>query len=167
MRLEEHEAQRVFERLHLRVGREANLSDDGLDAADRAGVVPGRREQLAELAGMLLLQRLAPLEVARAPGRCRRAGHGPAAEVVAPGREQEGLARVGPQALDPLGHERRVQHLLRTGARADRHDVRVVGVARVDRRDRAVEAIVITRRHRAGCYDAAVPFGWITSSIMP
>ena len=64
-------------------------------------------------------------------------------------REQERLARVGIEPDNPLGHELGVQDLLRPGAGANRHDVGVVGVAGVDRRDRAVEAFGVGHRPRS------------------
>ena len=73
LRLEEHQAERVFERLHLGVGRELFLADDRLHALDGRVVVAGVGEDGAEIARVLLLERLAPAQVAGAPGRRRRA----------------------------------------------------------------------------------------------
>src|SRR5207237_6649564 len=123
------QAQRVFERLHLGVVREAFLAHDRLHAPDRRVVVAGRREQGTELASVLLLQQLAPAEVAGPTGRRRCARHGPPAKVVTTRREQQWLARVRAEVLDPLGYQLGVDDLLRAGARSNGDDVRVVGVA--------------------------------------
>ena len=56
-------------------------------------------------------------------------------------REQQRFTRVGPESLDPLGHQLGVDDLLRSGPVSHRDDVRVVGVPGIDRGDRTGEAI--------------------------
>ena len=141
LRLEEYQAEGVFEGLHLGVGRQVFLADDRLHAFHGRGVVAGADQHLAELVGLLLLQRLAPAQVGGPAGRRRRAGYGPPAVVVAVGGQPQWLARVGSQALDPVGHQLGVHDLLRAGARADRDEVRVIGIAGVDRGQGAGEAL--------------------------
>ena len=141
LRLEEHEAQRVFEHLHLGVVREVLLAHDRLHAADGRVVVASTREQLAQLARLVLLPCLPPLQVAGASGGRRRTGHSPAPVVVPARRDPQCLRRAGPQVFDPLAHELGVQHFLRPGPCPDGHHVRIVAVTRVDRRDRVVEAV--------------------------
>src|SRR3954463_5191680 len=75
--LEEHEAERVLERLHLGVLAEPALAHEILHPRDRAAVVADAREDLPDLARVLLVQIAPPAQVARPAGGSAAARDGP------------------------------------------------------------------------------------------
>ena len=147
LRLDEHEAQHVFEELRLRVGSEVALRNDALHPLDRRLVVTDRMQDLGDLVGVEPMQCPPPTQVSGAPGRIRRTGNHPAADVMRAHREQRSFARFGSEPANPLGRQLGVRELLRSQL-APNHDlVGIVGVRVVDRGHGPGEALVVhTRR---------------------
>src|SRR4051794_38107947 len=132
--LDEDQAERILERLHLGVRRQLTLLHDVLDAVHHGFVVALGFEYLREVSSVLALEVSAPPEVPAATFGVAVTRNRPPSDVVAAGRQQERFAGIRAQPAHPLRRQLGVPKFL---------VVRVIGIGRVDRRGGAVETRLV------------------------
>ncbi len=89
IQLEKDQAGDILERLRLRIGLESLFADQRLRPRNGRLVVPQAAQDVPRLLGVEAAQRRPPLVLAGAGHRIRRAGDGPAAQVLASHRQPE------------------------------------------------------------------------------
>ena len=162
-RLDEHQAQRVLEHLHVGVTREVPLAHDVLHACDRRRVVADLVEDRAHVGRVALVQ-VASASAGSRPGprgtTCAArptAGCGGRAAA-----SSSALGRVRSQTGHPCGHQLRVRQLLGPLKARDHDGVGVVGICCVDLRDGAGETLVVRGQRGSPSTRSAMMLRWIS-----